>query len=288
MRPPRPPSSPRPGRGAPGLPPPRKRFGQHFLRDPRALEAIVAALGPLEGVTVVEIGPGRGALTDLLVPRAARVVAIEVDRDLARHLTERYAAHPSVTIVNADVLSVSFGALAGGAYRLVGNVPYNITTPILFQSLEAPRPEVGVFLVQQEVADRLAASPGSKAYGALGVNVQAVARVEQLLRVPARAFQPPPQVESAVVRLVPRPDPVVSHAEEGPYRRFVQAAFGMRRKQLGRVLRSIAGVSAEMAEAVAQGCGLDPQLRPEVLSPEVFARLLRALRSGPVSPDPRS
>lgn len=288
MRPPRPPTSARPSRGAPGLPPPRKRFGQHFLRDPRALDAIVAALGPLDGVTVVEIGPGRGALTDLLVHRAARVVAVEVDRDLSRHLADRYAAHPSVSIVNADVLTVSLGALAGGPYRLVGNVPYNITTPILFQALEVPRPELGVFLVQQEVADRLAASPGSKAYGALGVNVQAVASVEQLLRVPARAFQPPPQVESAVVRLVPRADPVVGAAEEGPYRRFVQAAFGMRRKQLGRVLRSIAGLSAEEAEAVARGSGLDPQRRPEVLSPEDFARVLRTLRSGPVSPDPRS
>ncbi len=248
----------------------------------------MAALGSLDGVTVVEIGPGRGALTDLLVERAARVVAIEVDRDLAHHLEARYAARAGVRIVNADVLTVSPGALAGGAYRLVGNVPYYITTPILFQALEAPRPEVGVFLVQQEVADRLVAAPGSKAYGALGVNVQAVAEVDQVLRVPARAFHPPPQVDSAVVRLRPRAEPVVTAAEEVPFRRFVQAAFGMRRKQLGRVLRSVAGVTAEGAEAVARGCGLDPQLRPEVLTPGDFARLLRALRSGGATPDPRS
>jgi len=247
----------------------------------------VNALGPLAGVTVVEIGPGRGALSDLLVRRAERLVAIEVDRDLARHLTERYAGgegrRAAVTIVNADVLTQSPGALAAGPYRLVGNVPYYITTPILFQALEAPRAEVAVFLVQKEVAERLAAPPGSKAYGALGVNVQAVAEVEQVLRVPAGAFHPPPQVDSAVIRLRPRAVPVVGPEEEGPYRRFVQAAFGLRRKQVVRVVRSIAGLSAEDAEGVVRGCGLDPQARPEVLSPEEFARLVRALRGRPVS-----
>ncbi len=284
MRPPRrsassPPSSPR---GTPaGLPAPRKRFGQHFLRDARVLDAIVEALGPLEASTVVEIGPGRGVLTDRLVERAARLVAIELDRDLAQHLTERYAARPGVSIVNADVLKVSLGALAAGPYRLVGNVPYYITTPILFQALEAPRAEVAVFLVQKEVADRLTAPPGTKAYGALGVNIQAVAEVELVVRVPPGAFYPPPQVESAVVRLRPRPDPVVTPEEEVGYRRFVQAAFGMRRKQLGRVLRSVAGLSADEADAVARGCGLDPQARPEVLSPEAFARVVRALRARP-------
>ena len=284
MRPPRrsPSASPSSPRGTPaGLPAPRKRFGQHFLRDARVLDAIVEALGPLEATTVVEIGPGRGVLTDRLAERAARLVAIELDRDLAQHLAERYAARAGVSIVNADVLKVSLGALAAGPYRLVGNVPYYITTPILFQALEAPRAEVAVFLVQKEVADRLTAPPGTKAYGALGVNIQAVAEVELVVRVPPGAFYPPPQVDSAVVRLRPRAEPVVTPEEEAGYRRFVQAAFGMRRKQLGRVLRSVAGLSADEAEAVVRGCGLDPQARPEVLSPEAFARVVRALRARP-------
>ena len=155
---------------SPKLPAPRKRFGQHFLKDTRVLDAIVKALGPLADRTVLEIGPGRGVLTDRLVERAARVVAVEVDRDLVAHLRSRYADHPHVEIIEADVLTVSLAALAGGPYVLAGNVPYYITTPIVFHALERPRPDVAVYLVQKEVADRLAAPPGDKIYGALSVN----------------------------------------------------------------------------------------------------------------------
>ncbi len=260
-----------------GLPRPRKRFGQHFLRDRGVLARIADALAPAPGETVVEIGPGRGALTDLLAERATRLVAIEVDRDLAAHLRARYADRPHVEIVEADVLTVDLGALAGGEYVLAGNVPYYITTPILFHALRVPRPRRAVYLVQREVAERVAAAPGGKEYGALGVNVQAVARVELVARVPPGAFHPPPKVDSAVIRVTPRPDPVVAANEEARYRGVVQEAFGLRRKQLRRVVRTLARLDAERADAVLAAAGLDPEARPETLSPADFARLVRAL-----------
>ncbi len=259
------------------LPAPRKRFGQHFLKDARVLDAIVEALGPLAGRTVIEIGPGRGILTDRLVGKAARLLAIEVDRDLVTHLRARYAAHADVEIVEADVLKVSLGALAGGPYVLAGNVPYYITTPILFQALEQPRPDVAVYLVQREVAERLAAPPGSKTYGALSVNVQAVATVELIRRVQPGAFNPPPAVDSAVIRIVPRQVPAIEPELEARYRTFVQAAFGLRRKQLIRVVRTVAACDAEHAAEVIAASALSPTVRPETLSPEDFARLVRAL-----------
>jgi len=259
------------------LPTPRKRFGQHFLRDNHVLDAIVDALGPIADRTVIEIGPGRGALTDRLVKRAGRVVAIELDRDLAAHLRERYAEMPHVTIIEGDVLKTDLAAAAGGPYVLAGNVPYYITTPILFHALERPRADVAVYLVQKEVADRMAAPPGDKIYGALSVNVQSVAKVELVRTVPPGAFNPPPTVQSAVVRVSPRPDPAIDDELEARYRSFVQAAFGLRRKQLVRVVRTIASLDAPSAEAVIASCGLRTDARPEVLSPEDFAKLVRAL-----------
>lgn len=267
------------GGAAGALPAPRKRFGQHFLRDHAVLDTIAAALGPLESRTVVEIGPGRGALTDLLVERAARVVAIELDRDLVAHLRARYADRPHVEIVERDVLQVPLADVAGGAYVLAGNVPYYITTPILFHALERPRADVAVYLVQKEVADRLAAPPGDKTYGALSVNVQAVAHVELVRRVPPGAFNPPPAVDSAVVRLTPRSDPAISADREARFRSFVQQAFGLRRKQLVRVIRTIASIDADQASAIIASCGLTNDLRPEVLTAEDFARLVQALPS---------
>jgi 16S rRNA (adenine1518-N6/adenine1519-N6)-dimethyltransferase len=268
-------AAPRRG-GAPLHPPIRKSLGQHFLTDRRILARIVDALELVPGDTAVEIGPGRGSLTDLLAAAATRLVAIEYDRALAALLRERYSASPHVTIVEADVLAVSLGDVAGGPFKLVGNVPYNITTPILFHALARPRAERAVFLVQREVADRIVAAPGSKEYGALSVNVQALARADVVSRVPAGAFHPPPKVDSAVVRIKPRADPVVSGDEEERFRRFVIEAFGMRRKQMRRVLRSIFGVSPEDAERALAAAGIDPSARPETLSPRDFAALLRS------------
>ena len=259
------------------MPPVRKSLGQHFLSDRRILSRIADALGDIDGRTVLEIGPGRGALTDILLERGARVVAIEYDRMLAEHLQRAHAGNDRLRVVQADVLETDLGALAGGEYLLVGNVPYYITTPILFQALQPPRPSIAVYLIQREVADRMSASAGDREYGALTANVQAVARVETLFRVPPGAFSPPPKVESAVVRLVPLEQPVIGRDEEQPFRELVQAIFGFRRKQMRRVLREVREMSAEAADAILNRVGIDPAARPETLAPASFAALLRAL-----------
>lgn len=258
-------------------PPVRKSLGQHFLSDRRILERIADALAPTSEDTVVEIGAGHGTLTDILRERARRVVAIEYDRALAKLLREKYA-NENVTVVEADVLSVELHAVAGGPFLLAGNVPYYITTPILFQSLQRPRATRSVFLVQKEVAERMAAPPGGKTYGALSVNVQALASAELVMRVPPGAFRPPPKVDSALVRVVPRDDPVVEAEEEKSFSEFVLAAFGQRRKQMRRVLRGIAALDAEGAERVLAQLGIDPTLRPETLTPAQFAAVFRATR----------
>ncbi len=269
------------GRGAKGAPPPvLKRFGQHFLTDARLLARIADAAALTAGETVIEVGPGRGSLTDQLVPRARRVVAIEIDRALAQRLRERYAGEPKVEIVEGDVLAQDLGALAGGPYALIGNVPYYITTPIIFHALAAPRPTRAVFLVQREVAERMAAPPGSKTYGALSVTLQSLANVELLFSVPSGAFKPPPKVESAVVRITPRETTGVPVALEEKFRRMVQGTFAQRRKQMGRVLRSLASLDAPAADALLTGIGIAPEARPETLSPADFARLFAALTPG--------
>ena len=267
----------REGRADGLLPRPRKRLGQHFLVDRIALERIADALAPTANDVVVEIGPGRGALTDLLSQRAKRVIAIELDRDLVPYLRDRYREAGNVDVVERDVLDVNLGEVAGSEFLLAGNVPYYITTPILFHALEPPRPERAVYLVQREVAERIAAPPGSRTYGALSVNVQAVARAELVARVPAGAFRPPPSVESAIVRLTPRPDPVVEQSLEGAFRSLVQDAFGLRRKQMRRVVRTVERLDVAGADQVLAAAGIDPEVRPETLSPEDFARLLRAI-----------
>lgn len=258
-------------------PPIRKSLGQHFLTDPRILARIADAVALAPGDTVVEIGPGRGSLTDALLARAARVVAVELDRRLAELLREKYAGEPRLTIVEADVLDVNLGEIAGGAFALAGNVPYYITTPILFQALRPPRASRSVFLVQREVAARMAARPGAGDYGALSVNIQALADVELLFRIPSGAFNPPPRVDSAVVRVTPRANPVVAVGMEEPFRTFVQAAFALRRKQMRRVVRTVAGCSASDAEAALAASGIDSDARPETLSAEQFHALGAAL-----------
>jgi 16S rRNA (adenine1518-N6/adenine1519-N6)-dimethyltransferase len=259
------------------LPPIRKSLGQHFLTDRAILARIAAALQASGIETIIEVGPGRGALTEHLLPMAGRLVAIEYDRALAARLRERYAHEHRVQIVEADVLEAPLAAIAAtDDYLLVGNVPYYITTPIIFHALRPPRARRAVFLVQKEVADRLVASPATRSYGALSVNVQAVASVERLFKVPAGAFHPPPRVDSAVVRIEPRPDPAVSPAEEERFRAFVQGAFGFRRKQMRRVVRSLCDVTSEAADALLNVASVDPNARPETLSPRAFAALMRA------------
>lgn len=264
-------SGPRGGR----LPPVRKSLGQHFLNDRRILGRIADALELTAEENVVEIGPGRGALTDLLLPLAHHVFAIEYDRALAAMLRTRYAGDERITIVERDVLDVSLGELVGSPYALVGNVPYYITTPIIFQGLTRPRPSRAVYLVQREVAERIVAAPGDREYGALSVNVQAVAHPELLFRIPAGAFRPPPKVESAVIRIVPLPQPVVAESEEDAFRAFVQAAFGMRRKQMRRVLRELWSIDAAVADDILERARVSPTVRPETLSPADFVCVMR-------------
>ncbi|MEJ7812928.1 MAG: 16S rRNA (adenine(1518)-N(6)/adenine(1519)-N(6))-dimethyltransferase RsmA [Gemmatimonadaceae bacterium] len=258
-------------------PRPRKSLGQHFLSDPRILGRIADGLELTGRETVLEIGPGRGGLTDILASRAGRVLAIELDRMLAEQLRRRYAGSERVTVIEADVLAVDLGALGGSEYVLVGNVPYYITTPILFHAMRPPRPRRAVYLVQREVAERLVAQPGTGEYGALTVNVAAFARVELLFRVPAGAFRPPPKVESAVVRVTPLDAPLLPMGDEERFRKLVQGAFAFRRKQMRRVVRSLASVDAGVADTILANALVAPDVRPETLTPMQFAELLRAL-----------
>lgn len=258
-------------------PPVLKKFGQHFLTDAAVLHSIADAIAPTQTDTVLEIGPGRGALTDLLVPRAGRVVAVELDRALAAQLVERYRGEPKVQIVQEDILESDIQSLVGDDYILAGNVPYYITTPIIFKSLEPPVSRRSVFLVQREVAERMAAKANDSGYGALTVNVAATSEVEIIRTVSAASFSPPPKVESAVIRLKPRSRPLIERAAMPAFRSFVQAAFGQRRKQIQRVLRSVRGLSVEEVARVLDFCNIGPMARPETLSPEKFVELFRTL-----------
>jgi 16S rRNA (adenine1518-N6/adenine1519-N6)-dimethyltransferase len=261
-------------------PPTLKRLGQHFLTDESVLHRIVDALDITASDTVVEIGPGRGALTDLLVERAGRLVAVELDRALAAILRDRYKDRDSVEIIEADILETSLEAIAGKDYLLAGNVPYYITTPILFHTLIPPMPRRAVFLVQHEVAERAVATPGGKIYGALSVNLQVAATVEHLFMVPPGAFRPPPAVTSAVMRVTPLSEPLVAEGDRLRFQSFVQSIFGLRRKQMIRVVRTIAAMPVEQASELLQRLEIDPTARPEVLAPADFARLFRAIRKG--------
>jgi 16S rRNA (adenine1518-N6/adenine1519-N6)-dimethyltransferase len=266
-------------------PPVRKSLGQHFLSDRRILGRIADAVGATSDDTVVEIGPGRGSLTEMLLERAGRVVAVEYDRALAARLRESHADQPRLKVVEADVLSTPLSDAAGtDDFLLAGNVPYYITTPIIFHALERPRPRRAVYLVQREVAERIVAPPGSRTYGALSANVQAVATARILFGVAPGSFSPPPKVDSSVIVVEPRSDPDISADEEGAFRAFVIAAFGMRRKQMRRVLRAVRGLEADAAEQLLAASDVDPQARVETLSSGSLAKLMRALRTTGAGP----
>jgi 16S rRNA (adenine1518-N6/adenine1519-N6)-dimethyltransferase len=258
-----------------GFPAPRRRFSQHFLTDRRILQRVVDGLTPAADSTVVEIGPGRGGLTDLLAPRVKRIVAIEIDRDLAAHLRSRYAGDTRVEIVEADAMDVDWGEVGGPGYLLAGNLPYSLTTPLLFKALERPLPQRAVFLVQREVAARLVATEGGKEYGALSVNVRVSTTVKIVGQVPAGAFHPAPSVDSSIVVLTPREAPLLDPREVLTFRRFVQAVFGMRRKQLIRVLREVDQLGPADAAAILDAASIDHDARPETLSPDQFVTLFR-------------
>jgi 16S rRNA (adenine1518-N6/adenine1519-N6)-dimethyltransferase len=264
------------------------RLGQHFLADRNILRKIVAALDPQADDVVVEIGPGEGSLTAILAPVVQRVVAIERDRRLAEELRLRcQVSGTGCQVVTGDALALNWHELSSGPLtpdtrhrlKIIGNIPYYITSPLIEKALTPPLPSCVVFLVQREVADRLAAPPGSKRYGALSVGVQAVCRVEKLFVVKAGAFRPAPRVDSAVVRFTPRADPVIEPADAAAFRTFVTACFSRRRKQLRNAVMAATGWPAGAVSTLLGGVGLEPTARPETLAATDFARLLRASRS---------
>ncbi|MGF1527419.1 MAG: 16S rRNA (adenine(1518)-N(6)/adenine(1519)-N(6))-dimethyltransferase RsmA [Candidatus Competibacterales bacterium] len=250
----------------------RKRFGQHFLRDETVIETIVAAVAPVPGQAVVEIGPGQGAITVPLLARLKALDAIELDRDLIPSLQNRCRSVGELHIVAADALSVDLAILARpGPWRVVGNLPYNISTPLLFHLLsQASAIEDMHFMLQREVVERLAASPGGKAYGRLSVMIQYRCRVEVLFEVGPEAFEPPPQVDSAFVRLVPQSPPVAAR-DEGRFGTLVQAAFAKRRKTLRNALKG------QVDPQIFAAAGIDADARAETLTPSAFVALSNAL-----------
>ncbi len=249
------------------------RLGQHFLFDPSILRRIAAAAVLRPDDTVLEIGPGKGTLTRALAARASRVTAIEADRALAAALAEQ-VGDARVTVVTGDALKVAWPRVT----VVCGNIPYQITSPLIDRALRPPRPERIVFLVQAEVAERLAAAPGSPGYGALTAGVQLVATVERLFSVPAGAFRPRPRVDSALVRLTPRDAPLVAtEEEERRVRAVIQALFQRRRQQLARSVREGFGVERSEAESLLEQLAIAPAARVELLAPVQFVALARAL-----------
>ena len=254
---------------------PNKRLGQHFLSDPGILGRIADAVDCEPGETIIEIGPGQGSLTRELLARGVHVIAIEKDRALAEQLRYRVPG-TGYQVVTGDALELDWHELftrypipdTRYRFKVVGNIPYNITSPLLEKALTPPLPERIVFLVQLEVARRIAAAPGSKTYGGLSIGVQAQCRVEELFTVLPGSFRPPPKVKSALLRLTPLAEPLVRPEEALALRAFVAACFSRRRKQLHN---AVPGATAAGLTAL----GFDPKARPETLAPADFVRLLR-------------
>ncbi|MGY4517026.1 16S rRNA (adenine(1518)-N(6)/adenine(1519)-N(6))-dimethyltransferase RsmA [Lysobacter sp. HA18] len=253
--------------------PPKKHLGQHFLHERGIISKIVQAVDPQSGDRLVEIGPGQGAITFPLLERHHELTVIEFDRDLIAPLTEAAQSLGTLHIIHSDVLKVDFTALAdGGTIRLVGNLPYNLSSPILFHALDhAPVVRDMHFMLQKEVVDRMAAGPGSKVYGRLGVMLQAYCRVTPLFDVPPGAFRPPPKVDSAVVRLVPKSADEVAVVDRELYSRVVRDAFNQRRKTLRNALSKICDADAIVA------AGLDPTHRAEQVPVDGFIALANSL-----------
>jgi len=244
---------------------PRKRFGQHFLHDPLVLKRIVDAIAPARDEVVVEIGPGEGALTRPLLQRLDRLAAIEIDRDLAAALSQEFP-DSRLALVNADVFDHDFSAYPAG-FRIVGNLPYNISTPILFHLARyADRVRDMHFMLQKEVVDRMVARHSTPDYGRLSVTLQVRFSMTKLFNVGPGAFRPPPKVESAVVRLVPLQERLP--CDQALFEKIVREAFSARRKTLRNAL--------PLAPADYVDLGIDPQLRPENLSPADYVRITQA------------
>ncbi len=248
----------------------KKRFGQHFLHDGSVIDRILRAVDPQPDDHFVEIGPGLGALTVPLIARLPRLTVVELDRDVLPHLYRAVGAHASkLTVIEADALTVDYAALAprGGKLRLIGNLPYNISTPLLFHLLDhADAVQDMHFMLQKEVVDRMCAAPDDNHYGRLTVTLAARAACQNLFAVAPGSFDPPPKVDSAIVRVTPCaaafpiPDTAV-------FEKVVTTAFAQRRKTLGNALKTLLDADAIRA------AGVDPQTRAETLPTEAFGRL---------------
>ena len=252
---------------------PRKRFGQHFLHDRAVVRQIVDAIAPRPGELVVEIGPGRGALTFPLLASGCELHAIEIDRDLAARLRAQTPRHPNLVVHEADALELDLARVAPPPRRLrvAGNLPYNISTPLLFRLLAAlPRITDMHLMLQKEVVDRMVSAPGTRVYGRLSVMVQLDCEVERMLRVGSGSFSPAPRVESAVVRLRPRQRTALDSAGRNRLEAIVRSCFSKRRKTLRNALGGLCD------ERVIAAAGLDPQVRPEKLTVEEFVGLAHA------------
>ena len=253
----------------------RKRFGQNFLIDRQVIAVIVAALAPERGDCVVEIGPGLGALTDPLLQRLDHLHVIEIDRDIVARLEQRYAAHlpEKLTIHEGDALNFDFAApVVGSRLRIVGNLPYNISTPLLFHLADFADRVVDMhFMLQKEVVERMVAAPGTADFGRLSVMLQYRFVMDSLIDVPPESFAPPPKVDSAVVRLIPRPPGELAARDETRFAALVSAAFAQRRKMLRNNLKGILG------DAGFERLGIAPTARAEELSVEDYIRIANAL-----------
>jgi 16S rRNA (adenine1518-N6/adenine1519-N6)-dimethyltransferase len=262
----------------------KRSLGQNFLVDRSFQHRIVAALEAGPGDEVLEIGPGTGALTRHLVGQVGRLIAVELDDRLVETLRDEYGAIPGVEIEHANALDLDLADLSEdpAALLVIGNIPYNITTPLIFWLLDRPvRPARIVLMIQKEVADRILAPPGTRAYGALSGGVRSVAMVERLFNVSRGAFRPVPDVDSTVIRITPlRPSPLRPE-EESDLRTLTRAAFAWRRKQLQKILRSAPeyGLDQDAAARIEAETGIELRQRPESLGPEEFIRLSRGLRA---------
>lgn len=252
---------------------PRKRFGQHFLHDPHAVERIIQAFDPRPGQRVVEIGPGRGVLTRPLLKMLGKLDVVELDRDLVAALPARCDHHPGLHVHACDALQFDFRSL-GDSLRIIGNLPYNISTPLIFRLLDqADVIHDMLFMLQKEVVDRIVAAPGSKTFGRLSVMVQFLCEAEPLFRLKPGAFEPPPRVESAMVRLLPRQQPLFPVDDMKSLAQIVTHAFGQRRKTLRNALQAV--LSPDQISAA----GVEPGLRAEQLDLAQFASLANRLQA---------
>ena len=258
---------------------PRKALGQHFLHQRNVVEQIIAAFRPARNDRVIEIGPGRGILTEALIDRVGRLDAVEIDGNLVRQLNDRFGAHPNFHLHHGDALKFDYCATAGsGRLRVIGNLPYNISTPLLFRLLDHGCVADMLLMLQKEVVDRLVAAAGGKDYGRLTVMAQQRCRVQRVLTVAPGAFTPPPKVDSAVVELIPYTESPYPVTDPARFRRIVQSAFSQRRKTLRNALKNVVGTESLI------NAGIDPGQRPEQLSVAAYARLANSSTGSSRSP----